>query len=572
MSSEFAKPPVAQVSRPQGGMTIRTKLLIIPVLSLGAILGLQALNLYFQQQTYQEVSRNIGEQMMTGHRNALKAAVQIEAASLGARLAKIEGRDAKIAAIIADTDPIRFFADSSGYFFTYDLTGIRVNVPINKAANGQNLIGLTDKTGIRFVEQMTVMAKAGGGFVDYFFEKEGSGLQPKSSYVMLIPGTDILIGTGIYTDNVAAEKARVADAVATRNWQLMKYLLGAFVLITALVLFASLGIARAINDSIRKVIRELQASSNELASASEHVASSSQSLADGSSQQAASLEETSATLEEISGMTKRNAQSATHAKELANQTRQAAELGAGSIGEMRQAMDAIKESSGNIAKIVHTIDEIAFQTNILALNAAVEAARAGEAGAGFAVVADEVRSLAQRSAQSAKETASQIEDSVSRSEHGVQISVKVAEGFEAIVAKARQVDTLVAEIATGSNEQQQGVGQVTTAVSHMDQVTQTNAATAEESAAAAEELSAQADVMRASVRSLQALVGGTATDESAGSDAPPANAGEMRTTQTSGTGANRMAKPSTSRRTGVFLQATSGGRGNGDGRHNGVSH
>jgi methyl-accepting chemotaxis protein len=181
------------------------------------------------------------------------------------------------------------------------------------------------------------------------------------------------------------------------------------------------------------------------------------------------------------------------------------------MGEMKQAMDGIKAASANIAKIVRTIDEIAFQTNILALNAAVEAARAGEAGAGFAVVAEEVRSLAQRSANSAKETAEKIEDSVARSEHGVQISAKVAQSLDEILDKARKVDGLVAEIATASNEQSQGIGQVTIAVSQMDKVTQGNAAGAEESASASEELSAQAELMRDSVHSLQKLVGGDAS-------------------------------------------------------------
>ena len=206
-------------------------------------------------------------------------------------------------------------------------------------------------------------------------------------------------------------------------------------------------------------------------------------------------------------MTKRNAESATQAKDLANKTRVAADAGATSMTEMKQAVDAIKDSSANIAKIVKTIDEIAFQTNILALNAAVEAARAGEAGAGFAVVAEEVRSLAQRSAQSAKESAMRIEESVARSETGVQISLKVVGSLEEIVTRARQVDELVAEIATASTEQNQGIGQVTTAVSQMDQVTQTNAASAEESASASEELSAQAEMMRDAVHRLQQLVG-----------------------------------------------------------------
>jgi methyl-accepting chemotaxis protein len=143
-----------------------------------------------------------------------------------------------------------------------------------------------------------------------------------------------------------------------------------------------------------------------------------------------------------------------------------------------------------IAKIIKTIDEIAFQTNILALNAAVEAARAGEAGMEFAVVADEVRNLAQHSAQAAKETAAKIEGAIGNTSQGVEISCKVAQALYDIVAKARQVDELAAEVANASGEQSRGITQINTAVGQVDKVTQSNAASAEESAAAAEELTA----------------------------------------------------------------------------------
>ena len=213
-------------------------------------------------------------------------------------------------------------------------------------------------------------------------------------------------------------------------------------------------------------------------------------------------------------MTKQNAGNAQKAKELAKQARQAADQGAQNVQTMNTAMGAIKISSDEIAKIIKTIDEIAFQTNILALNAAVEAARAGEAGMGFAVVADEVRNLAQRSAQAAKETAEKIEGAIAKTAQGVTISAQVAEGLTEILAKVRQVDELVAEVASASLEQSQGIEQVNTAVTQMDKVTQSNAASAEESASASEELKAQADTLKAAVQELMTLVGGNATGAS----------------------------------------------------------
>ena len=281
-------------------------------------------------------------------------------------------------------------------------------------------------------------------------------------------------------------------------------------LLTGVVFAVGFGwvLIRSLTRQLSRVAESLGGTSREVASAASQVSTTSQSLAEGSSEQAASIEETSSSLEELSSMTKRNAENSAKANELSKQTRTAADKGVADMQEMNTAMAAIKASSDDIAKIIKTIDEIAFQTNILALNAAVEAARAGEAGLGFAVVADEVRNLAQRSAQAAKETASKIEGAISKTAQGVALSSKVSQALNDIVTKARQVDELAAEVAGASREQTEGIVQINTAVGQMDKVTQSNAASAEESAAAAQELNAQAELMKQSVAELLRLVGG----------------------------------------------------------------
>jgi methyl-accepting chemotaxis protein len=307
----------------------------------------------------------------------------------------------------------------------------------------------------------------------------------------------------------SAEREAEATAVVSRSATLHNAMGMAGLLIGVLT---SVAVVRHLHRTLRDVSNSIDQGSSQVAGASSQVSAASTSLAEGSSEQAASLEETSASLEEVDAMTKRNATSAEQAKELAAETRAAADASVADMQDMMRAMAAIKTSSTAVAKIVTAIDEIAFQTNILALNAAVEAARAGEAGLGFAVVADEVRTLARRAAQSARETATSIEDAVSKSEHGVRISEKVSLSLNGILEKARQVDVLVAEIATASNEQRQGITQVNTAVTQMNQVTQSNAASAEETAAAAGELNTQSIALKQAVAELQELIAGTSAD------------------------------------------------------------
>ena len=283
-------------------------------------------------------------------------------------------------------------------------------------------------------------------------------------------------------------------------------LLGFIALAFGLVM--AVWLARSIAAPIARSMNSLLDGAGQLDGAARQISAASQSLAEGASEQAASLEETSSSLEEMAGITRQNAEHAQSAKDLAKQTRQAADLGAADMRHMNQAMEAIKGSSSDISKIIKTIDEIAFQTNILALNAAVEAARAGEAGMGFAVVADEVRNLAQRCASAARETSDKIEDAIQKTQQGVQISAKVSLGLQEIVVKVRQVDELIADVANASREQSQGAEQVNTAVSQMDKVTQSSAASAEECASAAEELSAQSASLKEAVEGLRSLIEG----------------------------------------------------------------
>ena len=248
-------------------------------------------------------------------------------------------------------------------------------------------------------------------------------------------------------------------------------------------------------NNISDTFIQIREAANQVSSGSDQVSSGAQALAQGATEQASSVEELSASISEISSQVKQTADNSSKASSMSNDATNAITSSNEQMQKLMMAMDNINTKSSEISKIIKTIEDIAFQTNILALNAAVEAARAGAAGKGFAVVADEVRNLAGKSAEAAKNTTALIEDTVSSVEEGVKLAKITAKDLLGAVDSVKQTTDIISGITIASNEQASSIAQVTIGVDQISAVVQTNSATSEESAAASEELSSQASLL-----------------------------------------------------------------------------
>ena len=374
--------------------------------------------------------------------------------------------------------------------------------------NGRNVLNLKDANGKSYIDNIVTLARGQDHKTakSFMYAKKGSDGEVYNvmcSIRYFKPWDWVIVGYADEADvlqSAAVMKAESSSAVS----QIV--VVAIFCVVIAIILFFLF--ARKVGNQIENIANLLIQASNETTEAASEVSSSGQKLAQISSEQAATVEETSAALEELSSQTKGNANDALEANESMERANGIVRQANESMEHLIASMQEISEVSQETQKIVKTIDEIAFQTNILALNAAVEAARAGEAGAGFAVVADEVRSLAQRSAEAARNTGELIAGSVEKINHGSDLVDEASAAFSKVAEVSSSVGTLVTQISNASKEQEVGITQISTAVSELDITVQNNASISEESASASEEMYAQSEQMRVHVADLVDLVRG----------------------------------------------------------------
>ena len=471
-------------------------------------------------------------EIIQGKQAALRTAVQSAQSVVTAFQARVAAgtmseADAKKAAADA-IRPARYGAEGKDYFYIFTLDAGGVMHPFKPEWEGQPLLGkVKDLDGMDIVKAEADALRASkdnSAFVDTQFPRPGTTAPvPKLQFVIGVPGWNWMVGSGLYMDDVNAQ----VRAMMLRQLLGGVAVLGAIVGISWLVkrsVFAQLGgdpqramdamnevaggnlavelgdaphgslldgLARMV-DSMRTTLLQVRSSTDSIGTASSEIATGNQDLSARTEQTASNLQQAASSMEQLTGTVRQSADSARQANQLATSAAEVAARGGKVISQVVATMDDINASSKKIADIIGVIDSIAFQTNILALNAAVEAARAGEQGRGFAVVASEVRSLAQRSAEAAKEIKGLIGASVEKVEGGSKLVADAGRTMTEIVGSVQRVSDIIAEITAAATEQSQGISEVNDSVTQLDQMTQQNAALVEESAAAAESLREQA--------------------------------------------------------------------------------
>ena len=521
-------------SAPRTSLSFKNKIALLAGIAIAGIVLLTA-----------GAAWEIRQEIVKGRKAGLVMAVQSQRSIAAAYQAKAEKGEMTVeAAQKAAADALRgarFGGDDgkANYFFIWTTDGVGVMHPLKPEWSGQNMVGkVIDPTGLDVVASLIKGANTGAdgnSFIPMHFPRPGKTEPvPKLQYVSTVPQWHWVIGSGLYMDDVDVE---VFDA-------LIKGLAIASILLLAisavgLSIYRSVlrqiggepavaldamnhvaqgdlsvqvrdpvpgslmaGLATMI-DSLRATVTQIRRSTDSIATASGEIAIGNNSLASRTEQTAASLQQAAATMEQLTQTVRHTSESASEANKLAIAASQGATNGGEVVARVVTTMDDINASSKKITDIIGVIDGIAFQTNILALNAAVEAARAGEQGRGFAVVAAEVRSLAQRSANAAREIKALIGASVDRVEAGGHLVTQAGGEMEGIVAGVHRVSSIIQEITRASAEQATGIGQVNVSVSELDQMTQQNAALVEESAAAAESLKEQARQLASIVQVFQ---------------------------------------------------------------------